>query len=104
MSAALNNLTDRKEFTQNYEALPKYYQLEGQKIQAGHAHENCDIEQRHYRFKQAVTHELMMRVSRQSLALMTKTPLEGEFLERRENVLGFGNPGSGKTHLLCAIG
>lgn len=30
--------------------------------------------------------------------------LEGEFLDRRENVLVFGNPGSGKTHLLCALG
>jgi len=30
--------------------------------------------------------------------------LEGSFLERRENILAFGNPGSGKTHLLCAIG
>lgn len=30
--------------------------------------------------------------------------LEGGFLDRRENVLAFGNPGSGKTHLLCAIG
>lgn len=30
--------------------------------------------------------------------------LEGSFLERNENVLAFGNPGSGKTHLLCAIG
>lgn len=30
--------------------------------------------------------------------------LEGGFVERCENVLAFGNPGSGKTHLLCAIG
>ena len=30
--------------------------------------------------------------------------LEGSFLDRKENVLAFGNPGSGKTHLLCAIG
>jgi len=29
--------------------------------------------------------------------------LEGTFLDRRENVLAFGNPGSGKTHLLCAL-
>jgi DNA replication protein DnaC len=33
-----------------------------------------------------------------------KALLDGGFLERRENVLAFGNPGSGKTHLLCAIG
>jgi DNA replication protein DnaC len=29
--------------------------------------------------------------------------VEGTFLDRSENVLAFGNPGSGKTHLLCAI-
>ena len=29
---------------------------------------------------------------------------EGDFLDRRENVLIFGSPGSGKTHLLCALG
>jgi DNA replication protein DnaC len=29
---------------------------------------------------------------------------DGSFLNRCENVLAFGNPGSGKTHLLCAIG
>ena len=30
--------------------------------------------------------------------------LEGAFLDSCENVLAFGPPGSGKTHLLCAIG
>ncbi len=30
--------------------------------------------------------------------------IEGSFVDRHENVLAFGNPGSGKTHLLCAIG
>jgi len=30
--------------------------------------------------------------------------LDGAFLDRAKNVLTFGNPGSGKTHLLCAIG
>jgi DNA replication protein DnaC len=29
---------------------------------------------------------------------------DGSFINRCENVLAFGNPGSGKTHLLCAIG
>ncbi len=32
-----------------------------------------------------------------------QTLLTGEFLDRAENVLAFGNPGSGKTHLLCAV-
>ena len=30
--------------------------------------------------------------------------LEGGFLDRKENVLAIGPPGSGKTHLLCALG
>jgi DNA replication protein DnaC len=36
--------------------------------------------------------------------LQVKALLDGGFLDRRENVLAFGNPGTGKTHLLCAIG
>lgn len=34
----------------------------------------------------------------------TRTLLEGSFVDRHENVLAFGVPGSGKTHLSCAIG
>jgi len=30
--------------------------------------------------------------------------INGSFLNKPENILAFGNPGSGKTHLLCAIG
>ena len=32
-----------------------------------------------------------------------KTLLDGSFLERKENVLVFGNPGAGKSHLLTAL-
>ncbi len=32
------------------------------------------------------------------------TILDGEFLGHKENILVFGNPGSGKTHLVCALG
>ena len=39
-----------------------------------------------------------------AVVTQVRTLLEGSFLERCENVLAFGNPGSGKTHLLCAIG
>ena len=41
---------------------------------------------------------LPVKVSRQ-----VKVLLEGTFLNRRENLLIFGNPGAGKSHLLCAI-
>lgn len=37
------------------------------------------------------------------LSGLVNSLLEGSFLERCENILAFGNPGSGKTHLLCAI-
>jgi DNA replication protein DnaC len=33
-----------------------------------------------------------------------KSLLNDDFLDRKENILAFGNPGSGKTHLICAIG
>jgi DNA replication protein DnaC len=33
-----------------------------------------------------------------------KTLVGGSFLDRKENVLAFGKPGTGKTHVLCAIG
>lgn len=38
------------------------------------------------------------------LAAQVKALLDGSFVRRSENILAFGNPGSGKTHLLCAIG
>jgi DNA replication protein DnaC len=38
------------------------------------------------------------------VAQQAKVLLDGSFLDRKENVLAFGNPGSGKTHLLCAVG
>jgi len=44
------------------------------------------------------TKRLPPKVNAQVQALIT-----GEFLRRRENILVFGNPGSGKTHLISAI-
>ncbi len=42
---------------------------------------------------------LPLKVARQM-----RTLLEGSFLDRRENLLVFGRSGSGKTHLLSALG
>ena len=45
------------------------------------------------------TKRLPAKAARQMRSL-----LDGTFLEKTENVLVFGNPGSGKTHLLEAVG
>lgn len=44
-----------------------------------------------------------LRLSRR-LNRQVESLLSGEFLSRSENVLAFGNPGVGKTHLLSGIG
>jgi len=38
------------------------------------------------------------------VAHQVRSLMEGDFVDHKENILAFGNPGSGKTHLLCAIG
>ena len=38
------------------------------------------------------------------VAQQVRTLQDGSFLDRKENVMAFGKPGSGKTHLLCALG
>jgi DNA replication protein DnaC len=40
----------------------------------------------------------------QKAAQQVRSLLEGDFVIRYENVLIFGNPGSGKTHAACALG
>ena len=64
LSTAVNNMSNEKEFTTRYEALLRHYRMEGQKIQAGKANENGDVEQRHHRLKRAVDQALLLRGSR----------------------------------------
>jgi hypothetical protein len=64
MTAAINNLSAQAEFQKNYQALLRHYGLEGRKIQTGQAHENGDVEQRHYRFKRALEQALLLRGGR----------------------------------------
>ncbi len=64
LSAAVHKVSHPDEFTQAYSRLLRYYGLRGRKTQAGKANENGDIEQRHYRFKNAVDQALMLRGSR----------------------------------------
>jgi DNA replication protein DnaC len=39
-----------------------------------------------------------------NLALQVRSLTDAGFVDRKENILAFGQPGSGKTHVLCAIG
>ncbi len=63
LSAAVRDL-DRKgmhEFTQNYRTLLAHYGMQPSANRAGCAHQNGDVEQSHFRFKQAVDQALRIR-------------------------------------------
>jgi transposase len=66
LTAAVRDL-DRDgmhEFTQNYRALLAHYGVQSSANTAGQAHQNGDVEQSHFRFKQAVDQALRVRGSR----------------------------------------
>ncbi len=64
LSAAVQRPEHPEEFTRQYQALLDHYGLQGEKIGAGRPHENGDVEQRHYRIRQALDQALMLRGSR----------------------------------------
>jgi nucleotide-binding universal stress UspA family protein len=64
MSAAVNNLSDRREFTQRYQALTNHYRLTMEKTNPRQAHENGDIESLHRHLKKAIEQALLLRGSR----------------------------------------
>lgn len=65
LSAAVNNLTEEREFTERYRGLMEHYGLEKEKIQARQAHENGDVESSHRHLKEAVNQALLLRGSRE---------------------------------------
>ena len=64
LSAAVHKDCNPEEFTQRYQGVLRHYGITGEKIRAGEAHENGDIEQRHHRYKKALDQALMLRGSR----------------------------------------
>ncbi|HVB23128.1 MAG TPA: IS21 family transposase [Ktedonobacteraceae bacterium] len=66
LSAAVKNggKTHAKEWTVRYDALMVHYGMQPTKNNVTIAHENGDVEQSHYRFKQAVDQALRVRASR----------------------------------------
>lgn len=83
LSAAVNNLSDRKEFTQRYESLLEHYGLQMEKINARQAHENGDVEQSHRRFKEAVDQALLLRGSRDFSGRQEYVRFLQDLLDRR---------------------
>ena len=64
LTAAVPPGTEGAVFTERYQALLRHYALQGQAIQAGHAHENGDAEQSHHQFKRTLEQALLLRGSR----------------------------------------
>jgi len=64
MSAAVNKDCNPEKFTKRYSALLRHYNAEPQRTNPARANENGDVEQRHYRFKNAVDQALILRGSR----------------------------------------
>lgn len=75
---------------------------------------NCEVESRRQRRVERLLRQSHLPLEKSastydpsrmgvSLSRQMKVLMEGAFVERKENILCFGAPGSGKTHLLCAV-
>lgn len=64
LSAAVQNLSDEKEFTRRYQSLLEHYSITGEKTNPNSPHENGDVEQSHHRLQQAIEQALLLRESR----------------------------------------
>ena len=83
LSAAVNNLSEKKEFTRRYQALMDHYGLTIEKINPRQAHENGDVEQSHRRFKEAVDQALKLRGSHDFLDRTAYSRFLREILDQR---------------------
>jgi hypothetical protein len=64
LSAAVNNLSDERDFGKRYQDLLDYYRVEPQRTNARRAHENGDVESSHGHLKRTVEQALLLRGSR----------------------------------------
>jgi len=64
LSAAVNNLDEKRALTARCDALLRHYDVAGQKTNPHSGNENGDVEQRHHRIKRAVEQALILRCSR----------------------------------------
>ena len=64
LSAAVNNLSDDREFRGRYRDLLSHYRMEPHRINVRKAHENGDVESSHGHLKSAIEQALLLRGSR----------------------------------------
>jgi hypothetical protein len=64
LSAAVRNTSGAKAFTERYEALMRYYQMQGRKTNPSSPWENGDIESRNNHFKRSLDQALLLRGTR----------------------------------------
>jgi hypothetical protein len=64
LSAAVNNLSEDRDFRARYRDLLEYYRMEPHRINARKAHENGDIESSHGHLKRTIEQALLLRGSR----------------------------------------
>jgi DNA replication protein DnaC len=102
-------------FRSGYEEMARQALQEGQSFEQfllALAQREC--QERHNKRVARLLHESRLPLEKSWTALdlkrlpakvvqQARTLLEGSFLDRHENVLVFGQPGSGKTHLLSAV-
>jgi transposase len=86
LTAAVQKLDGRDEFTRHYDSLMKHYNMKGRYSNTSKANEHGDVEQRHYRFKRAIDQALMLRGSRDFESLEEYS----EFLRKLLNQLNAG--------------
>ena len=83
LSAAVNNLSDDREFRARYRDLLDYYQMDPQRINVRKAHENGDVESSHGHLKTVVEQALLLRGSRDFATREAYEAFLEEVIEKR---------------------
>jgi hypothetical protein len=83
LSAAVNNLSEDREFRTRYRDLMDYYQIEVQRTNARQAHENGDVESSNGHLKTAIDQALLLRGSRDFASREAYEQFLADVIEKR---------------------
>ena len=83
LSAAVNNLSNDKEFAKQYRDLLGHYGVQGHRINVRKPHENGDVESSHGHFKDALDQALRLRCSRDFASVDDYLKFVRELIGRR---------------------